>query len=167
MTPVTDPAEEYFKDGLWAWDATEEEWVKIKASNGVLLIQLTMTIYTRQILWFLPDTEIATGTDKSATIVYHGPNLTLVRWDLRAKTAPTAADLIVDINVDGTSLWASTQANRPTIAAAATSGTGTAFDTTTLTDGDILTIDADQIGSTIPGGQVTVMLEGTAETQIP
>jgi hypothetical protein len=167
MTPVTDPAEEYFKDGLWGWNATEEEWVKIQTSDGALLIQLAMTTYTRQILWYLPAAALATGSDKSATIVYRGPDLTLTRWDFRAKTAPTGAALIADVNIAGTSLWATTQANRPTIAAAATSGTGTAFDTTTLTDGDVLTIDVDQIGSTIPGGQATVILEGTAETQIP
>lgn len=167
MTPVTDPAEEYFKDGLWAWDATNEVWTKIQSADGALLIQLAVTTYTRQILWFLPDAALATGTDKSATIVYRGPDLTLVRWDLRAKTAPTGAALIIDINVAGTSIWNTTQANRPTIAAGATSGTGTAFDTTTLSAGNVLTLDVDQIGSTIAGGQATLILEGTANTEIP
>lgn len=167
MTPVTDPTEEFFKDGLWAWDATNEVWTKVENSDGALLVQLIVTTYTRQILWYLPDAVLATGTDKSATIVYRGPNLTLVRWDFRAKTAPTGAALITDVNVAGTSLWATTQANRPTIAAAATSGTGTAFDTTTLTAGDVLTLDIDQVGSTVAGGQATLILEGTAETEIP
>lgn len=167
MTPVTDPTEEYFKDGLWAWNSTDKEWNKVQASNGALLIQLAVTNYTRQILWFLPDAALATGTDKSATIVYRGPDLTLTRWDFRAKTAPTAAALIADVNVDGTSLWASTQANRPTITAAATSGTGTAFDTATISAGDVLTLDIDQVGSTIAGGQATLILEGTVETQSP
>jgi len=121
--------------------------------------------YTRQILWYLPDATLATGTDKSATIVYRGPTLTLVRWDFRAKTAPTTADMIADVNIAGTSLWNTTQANRPTIAATATSGTGTAFDTTTLSDADMLTLDIDQVGSTIPGGQVTLILEGEANPE--
>lgn len=29
MEGVTDPAEEYFKDGLWAWDPAAEEWLKL------------------------------------------------------------------------------------------------------------------------------------------
>lgn len=29
MTPVTDPAEEYFKDGLWAW--ATDQWIKLVA----------------------------------------------------------------------------------------------------------------------------------------
>lgn len=167
MTPITDPTEEYFKDGLWAWDADNAVWTKLKAANGALLIQLTVTTYIRQILWYLPDAALATGADKSATVVYRGPDLTLTHWDFRAKTAPTTAALIADVNVAGTSLWASTQANRPTIAAAATSGAGTAFDTTTLSDGDVLTLDIDQVGSTIAGGLVTLILAGTAETENP
>lgn len=167
MTPVTDPAEEFFKDGLWGWDPVEEEWTKIQASDGALLIQLTMTTYTRQILWYLPDATLATGTNKSATIVYRGPDLTLVRWDFRAKTAPVDSDMIADVNIAATSLWDATQANRPTIADGDTFATGTDFDTATIEDGDVLTLDVDQIGSGTAGGQVTLILEGTAETEIP
>jgi len=167
MTGITDPAEEYFKDGTWGWDADNETWIKINTSDSALLVQLAVTTYTRQILWFLPDATLTTGTDKSATIVYRGPDLTLTRWDFRAKTAPTGAALIADVNINGTSLWATTQANRPTIAISATSGTGTSFDTTTISAGDVLTLDVDQVGSTVAGGQVTLILAGTAETEIP
>jgi len=121
--------------------------------------------YTRQVLWFIPDATLTTGTDKSATIVYRGPTLTLIRWDFRAKTAPTGAAMIADLNVGGTSLWASNQGNRPTIAAAANSGTGTSFDTASLADGDVLTLDVDQVGSTIAGGQITLILEGEANPE--
>lgn len=116
--------------------------------------------HTRQVLFYDPTDPIATGIDKLATIVYRGPTLTLVRWDFRAKTAPVDAAMIFDVNVAGTSLWASNQGNRPTIADGANSGTGTAFDTTTLSDGDVLTLDYDQIGSGTAGGQVTLILEG-------
>lgn len=121
--------------------------------------------YTRQIMWYLPDATLATGVDKSATIVYRGPTLTLVRWDARVKTAPTDADLILDVLAGGTSLWVSTPANRPTIADAATSGTGTSFDDAGIADGDVLTFDVDQLGSTIPGGYVTLILEGEANLE--
>lgn len=121
---------------------------------------------TRQILFYDPTDPIATGTDDIATIVYRGPTLTLVRWDMRAKTAPTGAAMIFDVNVAGTSLWNTTQANRPTIADGATSGTGTAFDTTTLSDGDVLTLDYDQVGSGAAGGQVTLILEGECNPEV-
>lgn len=116
--------------------------------------------YTRQIMWYLPSATLATGANQSASIVWRGPDLTLIRWDARVKTAPTDADLILDVLLGGTSLWASTPADRPTIADSATSGTDTDFDTGTIKDGDVLTFDIDQIGSTIAGGQVTLILEG-------
>lgn len=116
--------------------------------------------YTRQILFFDPTDPIATGTDDIATVVYRGPTLALVRWDMRVKTAPTGAAMIFDVNVAGTSIWNTTQANRPTIADAGSAGTGTSFDTTTLSDGDVLTLDYDQVGSGVAGGQVTLTIEG-------
>lgn len=167
MTGVTDPAEEYFKNSLWGWDTAAKEWIKLHATDGALLFAPAVNLYTRQILWYLPDTTLLTGTDKSATIVYRGPDLTLVRWDIRAKTGPTGSSLIADVNLAGTSLWNTTQANRPAIAAGATSGTGTSFDTVTITAADVLTLDIDQIGSTVPGERITIILTGTAETETP
>lgn len=275
MNGITDPGQEYYKDGLWGWDSSAKAWIKITASDGKLQVETVAQLhasthedggsdeisvaglsgeladnqppkahdlagaahnadtladlntkisdatlddssstrtpsshaashqntggdeisvaslsglladsqtplahktshagggadklkYTRQILWFLPDATLATGSDKSATIVYRGPTLTLVRWDFYVKTAPTGTTLIADINVGGTSLWASNQGNRPTIAISGTSATGTAFDTASLADGNVLTFDIDQIGSTIPGGQATLILEGEANPE--
>ncbi|AMV24177.1 hypothetical protein VT84_07255 [Gemmata sp. SH-PL17] len=62
-----------------------------------------------------------------------------------------------DINVNGATIW-STQANRLKIAAGATSGTQSTFNTTTVAEGDLLTIDVDQVGSTVAGQDVTVYL---------
>jgi len=84
--------------------------------------------------------------------------LTIVKAYANVKTAPTGANLILDINKNATSIWASTQANRLTIAATATSGTQTSFDTTALAEGDLLTLDCDQVGSTIPGSSLTITL---------
>lgn len=142
------------------------------ASRTPLTHQTTHTVggsdkikFTRQILWYLPDATLATGSDKSATIVYRGPTLTLLRWDFHCKTAPTGATLIADIHLDGTSLWDTTQANRPTIAISGTSATGTAFDTTSIADSNVLKLDIDQIGSTIAGGYATLILEGDANPE--
>jgi hypothetical protein len=77
---------------------------------------------------------------------------TIKRVYLRADTAPTGADLIVDVLKNGVSIWASTPANRAKIAAGATAGESTTFDTNTLADGDILTVLIAQVGSTVAGG---------------
>lgn len=72
-------------------------------------------------------------------------------------TAPTGATLIVDVNKNGTSIYG-TQANRPTFAVSATSATVGAHTATTVTDGDYLTVDVDQIGSTVAGADLVVVV---------
>jgi hypothetical protein len=73
--------------------------------------------------------------------------------------APTGAAVIIDINVDGTTIF-TTQANRPTIADGGyTSGKKTNMTVTTVPVGSYLTVDIDQVGSTTPGSDLTVQLE--------
>ena len=74
-----------------------------------------------------------------------------------ATTAPTGAALIFDINVNGSTIW-STQSNRIQIAAGANYGTQNTFNTTNLIEGDIINVDIDQIGSTIAGSDITVVM---------
>lgn len=85
--------------------------------------------------------------------------LTIEKAYLAIKTAPTGADLIIDINKNGTSIWSSTQANRVKITAGNTTGSQTSFDTTSLAEGDLLTIDVDQVGSTVSGADITIELK--------
>lgn len=100
---------------------------------------------------------LTTGTSVTPIIMVHRA-LTIVKAYVNVKTAPTDADLIVDINKNGTSIWASTQANRVKCADGATSGVQTSFDTVALVEGDLLTLDIDQVGSTVPGADLTVTL---------
>lgn len=72
-------------------------------------------------------------------------------------TAPTGAAILVDVNKNGTSIYG-TQANRPSIAISGTSATVGAHTATTVTDGDYLTVDVDQIGSTVAGADLVVVI---------
>lgn len=80
-------------------------------------------------------------------------------------TAPTGASVIVDINKvlsgaagNGTTIY-TTQANRPTIAATAyATTTETTPDVTAFAAGDVLKADIDQIGSTIAGSDLTIVV---------
>ncbi len=99
---------------------------------------------------------LTTGTSVAPTLIAHRA-LTIVKAYAEVKTAPTGAVLILDLNKNGSTIWA-TQGNRVQIAAGATSGTETSFDTTTLAEGDLLTLDIDQIGSTVSGADLTIML---------
>lgn len=98
-----------------------------------------------------------TGTSVTPVLVATG-SLTLTKWYLNVKTAPTGASLIIDINKNGTSIWNTNTGNRPTLAAGDTADSGTSFDTTTLAEGDILTVDVDQVGSTVSGSDITLTL---------
>jgi hypothetical protein len=71
--------------------------------------------------------------------------------------APTGASLIVDVHKNGTTIY-TTQANRPTIAASGFAASETAPDVTTITTGDYLTVDIDQVGSSVTGEDLTVFV---------
>jgi hypothetical protein len=70
-------------------------------------------------------------------------------------SAPSGAAVIVDVNKNGTTVF-TTQANRPSIAAAGFVSTKVTPDVTTLSDGDYMTVDIDQIGSSVAGSDLTV-----------
>ena len=109
--------------------------------------------------YFFPVTGTVTvGTN--VTSVYIVPmSMTIEKVYLYTKTGPTGAALIIDIKKNGTSIWSINTANRGTIADGATSGNQTAFDTVSLSDGDILSLDVIQVGSTIAGADLTVALK--------
>lgn len=97
---------------------------------------------------------LVTGTNVFNEIVISQP-YSFVSVNLRVKTAPTGADLIIDINKNGSSIFST----RPTISAGSTTGGSSAvFNTVSVTTGDVITIDVDQIGSTVPGSNLVVAL---------
>jgi hypothetical protein len=73
-------------------------------------------------------------------------------------TAPTGASVIFDVNKNGTTIF-TTQGNRPTITASAFVDTSSVPDVTSIAAGEYLTVDLDQIGSTVAGADATVSIE--------
>jgi len=100
---------------------------------------------------------LTVGTGKHR--LYNDTGASLLIRSVRASvgTAPTGASLIVDVNRNGTTIF-TTQAGRPTIAAAANTARVTGMDVTALADGDYLTIDVDQIGAGSAGADLTVQV---------
>ena len=70
-------------------------------------------------------------------------------------TAPTGAAVIVDVNLNGTTIY-TTQANRPTIAIGGNDSGETVPDVTAFVEGNYLTPDVDQIGSGTAGSDLVV-----------
>lgn len=93
--------------------------------------------------------------------LYNDSGITWTITSVRASvgTAPAGSSIIIDIHKNATTIFTN-QANRPSIAAAAnTSGRITTIDVTTLTNGEYLTVDVDQVGSTTTGSDLTVQVE--------
>jgi hypothetical protein len=110
----------------------------------------------RGFVWYAEGT-LATGTNRGPR--YVAPqNMTIVKCWLIVRTAPTGQAILIDINKNGSTIWSS-QGNRATISAAATTGNTTTFNTTALTAGDYLDLDIDQVGSGTAGVDLTVVLE--------
>jgi Pectate lyase superfamily protein len=151
--------------GLSVKAASNADSLNIKDSGGT-----TRVVFDKDGYGFPRDYTFAlagaqtTGNDKTTNWVIVTRACKITKAFAIAKTGPTGAAMILDIDrsTDNgstwTSIWASTPSNRVQIAAAAVAGTQTSFDTTLLTEGDVLRIDVPQIGSTIAGSNVTVQL---------
>lgn len=89
-----------------------------------------------------------------------GSAKTITKVHAAVDIAPQGADLIIDVEKNGTTIF-TTQANRPVIAANANTGQSTTIDVATLNEGDYLQFSVDQVGSTTPGSDlvIQVMLE--------
>lgn len=107
--------------------------------------------------WSMPG-SISLYTGQIRIVNITGRTLTISAVAISCGTSPTGASIIVDINKNGTTIF-TTQANRPAIAASGhASGKVTNMDVTSLADGDYITIDVDQIGSTIAGSDLSVQV---------
>lgn len=107
-------------------------------------------------IWYI-DGALTTGTNIGPTIVMPFA-MTLSDVDLRVKDAPTGQAIIIDINENDTTVFST----RPQIVASATSeDDNQVFSDTELAAGSEVTIDIDQVGSTLSGTGLTIILKGT------
>lgn len=128
----------------------------LSATSMIVLIAPNLPNY-KTVIFCIPGPQTV-GSNKAPSIIMPY-SATIKKAYAYARTAPTGAALIFDINKDGTSIWNVTQANRVQIAAGANTGTQTSFDTTALAENNRLDVDVDQVGSTVAGSDVTVELK--------
>jgi hypothetical protein len=93
--------------------------------------------------------------DTSVMSVVSPLAMTIKEVRLTVDTAPTGANLIIDINKNGTTVY-TTQGNRPKINAGNTSGSGSTPDVISVAVGDKISLDIDQVGATIAGSNLAV-----------
>jgi hypothetical protein len=143
--------------GASGQSADLQQW---QNSSGAVQTNIDANGYTfpRPIIFVLGSgTPCTVGANLTNQVMIER-NGKIVKAYINAKTAPTGSALIVDILKNGTSIWNVNTGNRLQIAASATSGTQTSFDTTTVAEGDLFSINIAQVGSTIAGQDVTVQL---------
>lgn len=85
-------------------------------------------------------------------------NITILNVVAQLGTAPTGAAAIFDVSLSGTTIF-TTQANRPTVAAGALQDLTSVPDVTTAPAGGYLTVDVDQVGSTVAGADAVIVIE--------
>lgn len=146
-TPASNKLHLYCKDKL----GVPTLYVINDAAEDIELSERHSTFY------FPFQDTLVTGTSVCPIIIVTRA-MTIVKAYGAVKTAPTGTSVIVDLNKNGSTIW-SNQADRLTILASATTGNTTSFNTTTLADGDLLTMDIDQVGGTIAGADLTVALK--------
>lgn len=108
--------------------------------------------------------HVITGGNAGALVVGSGSTrfyawtpLTIQSVIVSVGTAPTGAPIIFDINKNGTTIF-TTQANRPNILAGGNYGVASNPDVFLLDTYDYLTIDIDQVGSTIAGADAVIQI---------
>ncbi|MHA1304358.1 MAG: hypothetical protein ACTSPI_11730 [Candidatus Heimdallarchaeaceae archaeon] len=107
---------------------------------------------------FTYDQELEVGTNVCTVLIVPASG-TIEKVYAYVKQASVGADIIIDINKNDTSIWYNNQSNRLTILAGEKYADQTEFDVVEVDEGDILSMDIDQVGSTTPGSLLTVELK--------
>lgn len=112
---------------------------------------------TRTLMWYIPgDAEVVANKSAYLIVPFRGEIIKALAY---AKTAPTGATTLkIDINKNGTTIWGN-QDNRLQFVASANTTTTTSFTTIGVAENDYFTVDIDAIGSTLPGTDITIMLQ--------
>lgn len=115
------------------------------------------TYYTEMTIPFTRSGALTVGS--GATDFMWPFAVTILGISASISTAPTGSSVILDVDKNGTTIFTN-QANRPTIAASATSTAAevTNMDVTSYAAGDKIRVNIDQIGSTIAGSNLTVTI---------
>jgi hypothetical protein len=114
--------------------------------------------FTYQVQVFTVPGTLSVGTGR-AKFYIPGP-ITLGNVRASVGTAPTGADITIDVNKNGTTVF-TTQANRPKIFAGQTLVSTSTPNITEFSAGDYITVDIDTIGSLNPVMDLTVQIEFT------
>lgn len=104
-------------------------------------------------------TALTTGTAK---VTWRQPRaVTLTEVRASVKTAPTGSTIIVDINENGTSVLSTKLSIDASEKTSTTAASAAVISDSSLADDSEMTIDIDQVGSSVAGAGLKVLMRGT------
>jgi hypothetical protein len=159
----TVPCRVYGQDpaGAYTHTANLHEWVDNPTDRNVLAFIATNGAGGGGLAVIEPypySIKGALTVQAGTSFIYTEGNYVVQSVRASVGTAPTGAAVIVDVNKNGASIYSATPANRPTIAVGTKTALGGTPDVTTFALGDNLSVDLDQIGSTVAGSDLTVVV---------
>jgi hypothetical protein len=89
---------------------------------------------------------------------YAPADFDIVGLTVSCGTAPVGQSIVVDINKNGSTIYTN-QANRPSISGSNFYALATIPNITSISAGDYITVDIDQVGLTFAGSDLTVVLQ--------
>ena len=151
-------ADDAAADKIVFWDDSASKLTYLVLGDGVAIDGTT--IYGQD--WFViaasdESTDLTTGTNKVYFRMPYAGTLLAVRASVN--TAPTGSTLIVDINEAGTSLLSTKLSIDASEKTSTTAAVPAVISDSVLVDDAEMTIDIDQVGSTIKGKGLKVYLK--------
>ena len=151
-------ADDAAADKIVFWDDSASKLTYLALGDGAAIDGTT--IYAQD--WLViaasdESTNLATGTNKVYFRMPYAGTLLAVRSSVN--TAPTGSTLIVDINEAGTSLLSTKLSIDASEKTSTTAATAAVISDSALADDAEITIDIDQVGSTIAGKGLKVYLK--------
>ena len=105
------------------------------------------------------DTDLTAATSQA---IYAAPeDMTITQVFAKVGTAPTGSTIVVDINVNASTILSTKISIDVSEKTSLTAATPPVISSASLTQGDEITIDIDQVGATIAGKDLTVYILGT------
>jgi hypothetical protein len=151
-------ADDAAADKIVFWDDSADKLTYLTMGDGVAIDGTT--IYAQD--WFViaasdESTDLATGTNKVYFRMPYAATLLAVRATVN--TAPTGSTLIVDINEAGSTILSTKLSIDASEKTSTTAASAAVISDSALADDAEITIDIDQVGSTIAGKGLKVYLK--------
>jgi len=151
-------ADDAAADKIVFWDDSESKLTYLALGDGVAIDGTT--IYGQD--WFViavsdEATDLATGTDKVYFRMPYAGTLLAVRASVN--TAPTGSTLIVDINEAGSTILSTKLSIDASETTSTTAAVPAVISDSALADDAEITIDIDQVGSTVAGKGLKVYMK--------